>query len=155
VPVDDRDRQIMLESQAVLAFNKSVKTTADDEEKACVAATNKYRMMFGLKALKIDERLVQAARKHSTEMVKLNYFDHTSPTPENRSPDMRCRREGANYSGENIAYGNKTGQGAFDAWYSSSGHHRNILGTVHRTIGIGRYGPACHWTQNFGVDDLK
>jgi len=153
VPVDDRDAQIKQESAAAQAFNKSVKTSEEAEERACVDATNRYRMMFGLKALRVDERLVQAARKHSEEMVRLRYFDHDSPVPENRTPAMRCRNEGASFTGENIAMGMQTGEGAFRAWYTSSGHHRNILGTVHSTIGIGRHGN--HWTQNFGADALK
>ncbi len=151
--VDSRDRQIMDESRSVLASNKTVKTTLDAEERACVDETNRYRMLFGLKALKIDERLVQAARKHSVEMVALGYFDHSSPVPENATPEMRCRREGATFNGENIARGVSTGEGAFRMWYTSAPHHRNILTPGHVSIGIGA--DSSFWTQNFGLDVAK
>jgi len=123
-------------------------TSADDEELACMRATNAYREMMGLGLLEIDERLVRAARKHSVEMAELGYFDHSSPVPENRSPGARCAREGHPGGGaENIAAGMSRGEHAFDAWYRSSGHHRNILGG-HQQIGVGRRDEL--WTQNFG-----
>jgi len=123
-------------------------TSADPEELACMHATNSYRRMMGLPILEIDERLVRAARKHSQEMRELNYFAHESPVPENRSFGQRCSHEGySGASGENIAVGMSGGVPAFQCWYNSSGHHRNILGG-HQQIGVGRF--ESHWTQNFG-----
>ena len=149
-PVSADDAKVLEKSQRILEYNRAVQTSLSPEERACVDATNEYRMLFGLPALKAFEPLVQAARKHSAEMNRLKYFDHNSPTPANRSPDMRCAREGARFSGENIAMGMTTGRAAFHAWYTSSGHHRNILGKGHRSIGIGQDGK--YWTQNFGSD---
>jgi len=60
--------------------------------------TNEYRMMFGLIALRAHEPLIQAARKHSLEMVERKYFSHDSPVPKNASPAIRCRNEGASYT---------------------------------------------------------
>jgi hypothetical protein len=142
-------------NRAVLEWHATeLPTSADESERACMDATNAYRLMMGKTILEIDERLVRAARKHSQEMVDLGYFAHESPVAENRSPGLRCAREG--YSGggaENIAIAGD-GRGAFDAWYSSSGHHRNMLGG-HRQFGIGRAGefPGRTFTQNFGGGD--
>lgn len=152
-PVDATDGKILKASLVILKYNKGVKTSLTDEERSCVYATNEYRMMFGLKALKVFEPLVQAARGHSTEMLQLGFFDHNSPTPANRTPSMRCKRAGATFAGENIAMGMQSGRGAFNAWYTSSGHHRNMLTKTHRSIGIGRNGK--YWTQNFGYDNPK
>jgi uncharacterized protein YkwD len=152
-PVDATDGKILRKSQEVQRYNDAVKTSLTPEERACVDATNAYRMMFGLKALKVFEPLVQAARKHSAEMLQLNYFDHNSPNPANRTPAMRCQAEGASFSGENIAMGMRGGVQAFNAWYTSSGHHRNMLEKTHRSIGIGQSGK--YWTQNFGYDSPK
>jgi uncharacterized protein YkwD len=150
-PVDAGEAKILRQSQEIQRSNDAAKTSLTPEERACVRATNDYRMMFGLKALKVFEPLIQAARKHSGEMERLHYFDHNSPTPAKRTPAMRCQAEGASFSGENIAMGMRDGVSAFNAWYRSSGHHRNMLGKGHRSIGIGQSGT--YWTQNFGYDN--
>jgi hypothetical protein len=125
-----------------------VLTSADEEELACMNATNSYRRMMGLKILEIDERLVRAGRKHSEEMKTLDYFAHESPVAENKSPGLRCAHEGYPGAGaENIAVGMQRGEHAFACWYRSSGHHRNILGG-HSQIGVGRC--EAYWTQDFG-----
>ena len=75
------------------------------------------------------------------------------PVPGKRSPGDRCKAEGASYAGENIAMGMNTGRGAFNAWYTSSGHHRNMLMKGHVSIGIGNSQSGRYWTQNFGYDN--
>lgn len=151
IPLSKADADIKKANEAILNYNAKCNTIMNEQERICCEATNNYRMMFGMKALKYDDRMVKAARLHSEEMQKLGYFAHDSPTPANRTPKMRCDRQGARYSGENIAKGQATGYLAFMGWYNSSGHHRNILGKVHRTIGLGQAGR--HWTQDFGVDN--
>ncbi len=150
-PIDAADKAAFDYSQRVVAYNARVETSLDAEERNCITETNQYRMMMGLRALHIDERQVQAARKHSVDMRTSGFFDHHSPNT--GSPTDRVRREGARYSGENIAMGSGTGRGAFLQWYNSSGHHRNILTRDHLTIGIGRDGT--YWTQDFGVDSVN
>jgi len=135
---------------AVEKYNKQLKgTTIDKEERANVDAVSAYRWMMGLNAVKIDERLVRAARKHSIEMHDVPYFAHQSRTPHLRSPGQRAQREGYGGGvGENIAMGASTGVGAFWQWYRSSGHHRNMLSNW-TDLGCG----GCdnrYWTQKFG-----
>jgi uncharacterized protein YkwD len=134
-----------------MKYNENAKTSMNAEEKACAKETNEYRMMFGLLALKYFEPLVQAARKHSKEMVELKYFAHESPTAANARPEQRCAREGAKFAGENIAMGNTDGHGTFEQWYTSSGHHRNMLHKNHKSIGLGQH--ENNWTEDFGMDD--
>ena len=110
---------------------------------------------FGLRALKLHEPLMRAARGHSNDMEQRRFFDHMSPVPGKRSPGDRCKAEGASYAGENIAMGMNTGRGAFNAWYTSSGHHRNMLMKGHVSIGIGNSQSGRYWTQNFGYDNPK
>ena len=74
---------------------------------------NEYRIMMGRAPVKIDERLVRAARGHSIEMRTKGYFAHESATPGHESPGKRCALQG--YSGgvgENIAKGMGTGRAA-------------------------------------------
>ncbi len=150
IGADGPDAQMLESSKSVLKWNETCKTSVTAEERECILVTNEYRMMFGLRALRIHEGLVQAARKHSKEMVEKNYFAHESPVPENASPGKRCAREGAKYTGENIAMGNTDGRSTFRQWYTSSGHHRNML-MRHRSIGIGN--EANYWTEDFGADE--
>ena len=135
---------------AVEKYNRELKgTTVQKEERLNVEAVNRYRWMMGLNAVKIDERLVRAARKHSIEMKQGNYFAHNSRTPHLRTPGLRAKREGYGGGvGENIARGASTGEGAFWQWFRSSGHHRNML-SGWTELGCG----ACDnhwWTQKFG-----
>lgn len=152
LPIDGKDRDRIEHNVAVESYNRALKgTTADEEERANVAAVNDYRWMMGLHALKIDERLVRGARKHSIEMRQLGYFAHESPTPALASPGHRARREGYGGGvGENIAQGPTTGQQAFDGWFHSSGHHRNMLMPGWTEMGCGQSGRA-YWTQLFGA----
>jgi len=150
VALDGRDQKRIEYNLAVEKYNRDLPgTSADAEERANVDAVNAYRWMMGLESVKLDERLLRAARKHSIEMKQLNYFEHDSPTPSLKSPSQRARREG--YGGgvsENIARGASTGVEAFAQWFRSSGHHRNML-LNHTDLGCG----ACDhhwWTQNFG-----
>jgi len=133
------------DSFEILAYNKKIKTTLTEEERACIDVTNQYRMMLGRRPLRVHEGLVQAARKHSQCMEKNGFFAHDCRT--HGSPATRCRKEGAPFSGENISTGPTKGPGAFNSWYHSSGHHRNMLSN-HRFIGVGNSGKL--WTEDFG-----
>jgi len=140
-------------SLKVLAFNERVATSAGREERDNVRAVNEYRMMMGRAAVKIEERLVRAARGHSRHMNVNKYFAHDAPAafPEVATPSLRARRQGYGGGvGENIAWGTPSGRDAFWAWFGSSGHHRNMLAKGWTEMGAGRSAPS-HWTQNFGA----
>jgi len=120
----------------------------NDPERKQVEITNKYRIMMGKPAIEIHTCLVESARGHSAEMTQLNYFEHDSPVEKNRTPSDRARNAGYDSgAAENISLGSEAPQATHDAWYNSSGHHRNILGN-HTAMGSGLDGR--HWTQNFG-----
>ncbi|MGH7162909.1 MAG: CAP domain-containing protein, partial [Planctomycetota bacterium] len=149
--LDKSDKDRIAYNAAVEAYNRDLAgTTADDEERANVGAVNEYRWMMGLHSFKLDERLVRAARKHSIEMRQLGYFDHPSPTPGLRTPGERAKREGYGGGvGENIARGPATGREAFEGWFRSSGHHRNMVQPRWTEMGCGA--ALRHWwTQLFG-----
>jgi FHA domain-containing protein/cysteine-rich secretory family protein len=138
-------------TKAALDWNASVGPKLDKEEVEQIRITNEYRVMMGRRAVAISDKLVASAHKHSAEMSRLGYFDHESPTPELKTPDMRMRAEG--YDGtdlsENIAGGAQSAEAAHLAWLQSSGHHRNILRAEWSEMGSGRSGQ--YWTQNFGL----
>ncbi len=148
-------------SLKVLAYNETLETTATEQEKDNTRIVNEYRMMMGLLAVKIEERILRAARGHSRHMAKHGYFAHNVPaphaTPQNRTPGARAKQQGFGSGvGENIARGPGTGRGAFWAWFGSSGHHRNMLGRGWLQMGCGRANGSW-WTQLFagGSKSLK
>ena len=135
----------------VLQYNLDIDTTAKAEEREVVRLTNVYRMTMGLRAVKIAEPLILAARGHSTEMQKLKYFSHTSPVKGRTSPSDRARLAGwGGGVSENIARGSSSAQGSVNQWIHSSGHHRNILGRGWGNLGVGLSPQNWYWTQNFG-----
>lgn len=138
---------------SIKAYNDRVATSLDGEERACCQTLDAYRAVLGLEPLEIEERLVVAARGHSQEMADLGYFGHVSPVERLRFPTDRARLEGYTGGvGENCFAGGSTGEGAFEAWYHSPGHHRLMVATGPQ-IGVGAAGGAT-WTMLVGGTDL-
>jgi uncharacterized protein YkwD len=112
-------------------------------------AVNAIRVMCGLGALVYDTKLCEAARGHSGDMQRLNFFAHVSPVPGKESFTDRAKLAGTTASGENIYKGSSSPKDAIKAWFLSPGHHKNMLGEGHKRQGLGRVG--IYWTQEFGA----
>ncbi len=133
----------------VMQFNANLPGVPEDGREQ-VRILNEYRIMLGLHALAIDLRLVQTAAKHSAFMERAGELTHDEPDPSRATPSHRARLEGYNDPvGENVAFGMTTAKGAHDAWYTSSGHHRNMIHKDFHQVGVARSGT--YWTQNFGM----
>lgn len=113
--------------------NNGSSLTAD--EKVVFDLINAKRTAAGLSALKIDAELQNVARAKAEDMVKNNYFSHTSPTY--GSPFDMMKSFGVSYktAGENIA-GNSSNTGAVNAWMNSEGHKANILNSSFNYTGV-------------------
>jgi uncharacterized protein YkwD len=121
-------------------------------ETTVVSLTNQERAKAGCSTLRIDSRLVTAARRHSQDMAANNYFDHTSRNGD--SPWDRMEAAGyPNPGAENIAKGYPTPAAVVEGWMNSPGHRANILNCKLRAVGVGMaQGPGGpYWTQNFGL----
>jgi uncharacterized protein YkwD len=128
--------------------NRYMEKFMDPEEIKDFNCVNVYREAIGLLPYEADPRLVQAARRHSKEMVDKNYFSHESPTPSEKDFGMRSKNAGyVGGAGENIAFGAGNGEKTFWMWFDSPGHHKNFAGGQN-ALGVGRWHD--HWTQNFG-----
>ncbi|MDB5320284.1 MAG: Allergen V5/Tpx related [Phycisphaerales bacterium] len=128
--------------------NRHMEQFMDAEEIKDFNFVNVYREAIGLLPYEADPRLVQAARRHSKEMVEKNYFSHESPTASEKDFGMRSKNAGyAGGAGENIASGTGTGEATFWLWFDSPGHHKNFAGGQN-ALGVGRW--RDRWTQNFG-----
>jgi uncharacterized protein YkwD len=106
-------------------------------------------------ALKMDEKLRQAARCHSLDMAQHNYFSHDSQ--DGRSPWDRISEAGYTAFGnaENIAAGQGDAESVMGSWMDSTGHCNNIMSGGSNEIGIGyAFDQASDfdrlWTQDFG-----
>lgn len=139
-PMSQRDARTLVANEALV-------DGVEAEEKAGVRELNRVRILLGLSALLLDPKLCSAARDHSTAMVKLGFFSHTSPVAGKETFGARAAEASTSASAENIAYGQSTGADAIRAWWYSPGHHGNMLGDAMR-IGLGRH--ETHWTQLFG-----
>lgn len=110
-------------------------------------AVNAYRLALGLRPVFADPRLIQAARRHSKEMVELGYFAHESPVDKHRNPSDRIKLAGYPHGGgENIAAGSGSGRSTFFQWFNSPGHHKNMVGQGYTHLGVGKWQNT--WTQN-------
>ncbi len=134
--------------------------------RAAVCLINKRRTVRGLPRLRINNRLSKAAKWHTHDMVRRNYFGHVS----RRGRDVVDRLYGSHYLGgrfswrvgENLAWGSGklgTPRQIVRAWMKSPGHRRNMLDSNFREIGIGVIAsaptrtdlPAATYTTTFGV----
>lgn len=121
-------------------------------ESQVVTLTNDQRAANGCRALRVDDRLVAAARAHSNDMVAKKFFSHTGSD----GSDFVTRAVRAGYtaaSGENIAWGYRTPQEVVTGWMNSPGHRANILNCSSVAIGVGvavESSGAPYWTQDFG-----
>jgi uncharacterized protein YkwD len=132
--------------------------------KAVVCLINKKRRHHGLKALKPNRDLTQAARGHTRSMQKSNCFSHLCPGEAilagryERSDYLPC---GCSWgAAENIAWGpghDGSPRKIVKAWMHSSEHRHNILGSYDH-IGAGvkwgspssRHADAGTYTVDFG-----
>jgi hypothetical protein len=140
LPMRSGDRKALL-------FNESIRKQTPHQEYLGTLELNRIRFLLGLGLVRIDPKLSDAARDHSTDMAKLGFFSHTSPVKGKERFGQRAANFATSASAENIAAGQRTGAGAIRAWWYSPGHHKNMLGGHGRT-GLGQHDTM--WTQMFG-----
>lgn len=112
-----------------------------------VELVNQERSKAGLKPLAIDSKLQTMAQDKASDMVKNNYFDHTSPTYGTPYQMMKTYGISYRYAGENIAKGQTSPAQVMKSWMNSSGHKANILSPNFTYIGVGYQNGV--WVQDF------
>ncbi len=116
-------------------------------EMEILGRVNAIRAEHGLHALRLDNRLVAAAREHAVDMAHRNFCRHTG-SDGTQSRD-RMRRNGYpynNWAGENILCSRDTAEAALGWWMNSTPHRKNLLHGHFTHIGVGvsmhgRWGP--------------
>jgi uncharacterized protein YkwD len=101
---------------------------------ALLETINSVRRAHGLAPLRIDATLNDAARFHTLDMLRNDYFAHGDFA----SRMVRFGARGPTV-GENLAWesGGSSAQFLVDAWLASPDHRANLLRPGFRRIGIG------------------
>jgi len=102
-------------------------------ESSLLSRMNAARKSHGLPALRVDIHLVRAARGHSSDMMRRQYFAHGSVAG-------RAVAAGAHgpVFGEDLAWATGlTAQWVVDRWLASPAHRANLLRPGFRRVGIG------------------
>lgn len=99
--------------------------------------TNKERTSQGLKPLKFDSRLSQAAAEKAVYMFAKNYWAHTAPDGTTPWFFVQKTKYHYLYAGENLAKDFQTSNDVVEAWMGSkAGHRENILNANYSDIGV-------------------
>ena len=111
---------------------------------------NSMRKRVGLRAHRMNSALTKAAQDHANYMARTGQFSHYV----NSGPQGRAGKYG--FRGgvrENIAYGTRTVDGAFNMWQNSGGHYASIVsGTADAGFGyaVSTNGQA-YWVGLYGT----
>ena len=99
--------------------------------------TNQHRLDAGLPALKLDDRLADAARRKAADMFTFNYWAHVNPQ-NNRQPWYFFDVVGYQYryAGENLGRDFGTTAPLVQAWIDSPTHRDNLLSSRYQDTGI-------------------
>jgi len=109
---------------------------------AIVSKINALRSTHGLRHLKVATPLSRAARHHAVSMATLGYFSHSSPdgtSSGRRITSFYPISQGKNWAvGEILAWttGDVTAERVLAMWLASAPHHRQLLSTRWRHIGV-------------------
>ena len=101
---------------------------APPEPETVLELLNAERERRGLRPLKRDRKLSEAAEDRLRDMFDRRYFDHVAP--DGTAPDAAVRRRGYDFEavGENLATGQRTARQAVDHWMRSRRHRATLLG---------------------------
>lgn len=112
-------------------------STSDFTAIRLVSDTNKQREKNHLMALMLDSDLTNAAQTKADDMIRRDYWSHT--TPDNKAFSTFVISSGYQYqaAGENLAYGFGNANQVINGWMSSPEHRDNILGKNYQDVGFG------------------
>ena len=101
--------------------------------------TNALRKENGVAALRVNDRLMQAAQVRAEEMAASGVYSHTRPDGRKNTTVTDCP-----YVGENIhciadwaTQGKTVSEVAMWSWNLSDGHQKNLLNQNYAEIGVG------------------
>ena len=119
-----------------LALATPAPAVADDTAETVLSIINAARKQAGCQPLKLNTKLMKAAKIHASAMAEKDFFGHKGK--DGAKPGTRAKRQGYSYHmvAENIAAGLSSATQAANGWLGSSGHRRNILNCKLKDTGI-------------------
>jgi uncharacterized protein YkwD len=100
---------------------------------------NAERAKAGLKPLRQNPQLMQAAQTQAEQTATARRLEHV--LPDARYPRPQDRLDASGYPwrawAENIAFGQRTPVDAVEAWMQSPGHRKNLLNPNYTELGTG------------------
>ena len=96
---------------------------------------NEHRTAAGLSPVTYSAKISKAAQVRAVEIEKS--FSHTRPDGRYFSTVFAEHGISYRYSGENIAWGQKSPEEVVNAWMNSAGHRANIMNAKFKELGVG------------------
>ncbi|MBA3910079.1 MAG: CAP domain-containing protein [Rhodobacter sp.] len=126
------DTDVTFEGSSASAASPSDTKTANE----VLAIMNAARAKSGCGPLKLNSKLMAAAKTHATNMALKDFFGHSNKNGSKFS--TRVKKQGYKYRmvAENIAAGQATAKQAALDWLGSAGHRRNILNCKLKDTGV-------------------
>jgi uncharacterized protein YkwD len=90
-----------------------------------------------------------AAKDHSEDMNKNNFFEHTGSDGSTLQDRINKYHYSWSIIGENIAEGYSSEKDVVEGWIKSTGHCQNIMNGNFKEMGVATSG--VYWTQDFGA----
>ena len=114
----------------------SYASASDITSQKVIDLANMDRKGKGVPELVENAKLVQAAADKAEDMIRNDYFSHTSP--EGLTPWRWIEKAGYDYgyAGENLAMDFVSAEKMNDAWLASPTHRANILNGKYKEIGV-------------------
>jgi uncharacterized protein YkwD len=97
---------------------------------------NAYRKEKGLRPLKLQPALTEAARAHSRDLAKWDRISHFGSDGSNPWDRVKRAGYGARLAAENVGTGQITIDEVMKGWQASPGHNKNLLLTDAEHMGI-------------------
>lgn len=171
---DDSDSDIITTSSTTATGSTAIQPVQSGAGASCTTElstifdellieTNRVRGENNLSALRLSQKLGQAAQGHAEDMANNNYFSHDSP---DGTSTIASRVTATAYrfslAGENLAAGYDSAIDVVTGWLNSPGHRANLLNPDYTDVGFGLFfdaspgvGPneadfSNYWVQNFG-----
>jgi uncharacterized protein YkwD len=134
--------------------DKKAEVKLSTEEQGVIDLTNAERKKAdkSLEPLKMNPKLMEAARKHAANMAAQEKLEHELDC---KTPADRVTAAGYEWEtvGENIAQGQETPKKALASWMDSPPHRENILNSEFTEIGVAvakSKSGELYWVQVFG-----
>jgi uncharacterized protein YkwD len=124
--------------QDTLVLTETIVLT--EQENEIYNMVNQVRIEYGLPPLTLNKKLVEAARAHATDMIKKDYFAHTTPEGKIYYEWITDANKYFVSTGENIAKNYKTATATIEGWKKSEKHYQNIIKEIYTDTGVGVVG---------------